>query len=403
MKKPHSNQFDSVDVCLEEIRQGRMIVVTDDADRENEGDLVMAAEKVTPAAVNFMAKYGRGLICVPTTHARLQALGITRMVLENREVFKTEFMVTVDARTGISTGISAPDRSRTIRLMADPKAGAGDLVSPGHVFPLQAQEGGVLQRAGHTEAAVDLAKMAGLFPAGVICEILNEDGSMARLPDLDVFRKQHGLKMCTMRDLIEYRQSREKLVAKEQEVAMPTKFGEFRLHLYRSVVDGQHHAALVMGDVRGHEKVLVRVHSECLTGDVFGSLRCDCGPQLHDALQRIAEEGRGVLVYMRQEGRGIGFANKMHAYKLQEAGLDTVEANERLGFKPDLREYGLGAQILVDLGLHSIRLLTNNPKKVVGLDGFGLKIVEQVPIKAEPGVHNVRYLETKRTKMGHHL
>jgi 3,4-dihydroxy 2-butanone 4-phosphate synthase/GTP cyclohydrolase II len=403
MKKATSDQFDSVDVCLEEIRQGRMIIVTDDADRENEGDLVMAAEKVTPAAVNFMAKHGRGLICVPTTHARLQALGISRMVLENREAFRTEFMITVDAREGIATGISAHDRAQTIRLLADPNARPGDLVSPGHVFPLQAQEGGVLQRAGHTEAAVDLAKMAGLFPAGVICEILNEDGSMARLADLVVFRKQHGLKMCTMRDLIEYRQGREKLVAKEQEVSMPTRFGEFRLHLYRSLVDGQHHAALVMGDVRGKEKVLVRVHSECLTGDVFGSLRCDCGSQLHDALQQIANEGCGVLVYMRQEGRGIGFANKMHAYKLQEGGLDTVEANERLGFKPDLREYGLGAQILVDLGLHSIRLLTNNPKKVVGLDGFGLQIVEQVPIKAEPSPHNARYLETKRTKMGHHL
>jgi 3,4-dihydroxy 2-butanone 4-phosphate synthase/GTP cyclohydrolase II len=325
------------------------------------------------------------------------------MVQENRDAFKTEFMITVDAKTGITTGVSAPDRARTIRLIADPMAGAGDFVSPGHVFPLQAQDGGVLQRAGHTEASVDLAKMAGLFPAGVICEILNEDGSMARLPDLDAFRKLHHLKMCTMRDLIEYRRAREKLVVREQEVAMPTKFGEFRLHLYRSILDGQHHAALVMGHVRDQDNILVRVHSECLTGDVFGSLRCDCGPQLHDALQRIATEGRGVLVYMRQEGRGIGFANKMHAYALQETGLDTVEANERLGFKPDLREYGLGAQILVDLGLRSIRLLTNNPKKVVGLDGFGLKINEQVPIKSEPTPHNVHYLKTKRDKMGHSL
>jgi 3,4-dihydroxy 2-butanone 4-phosphate synthase/GTP cyclohydrolase II len=325
------------------------------------------------------------------------------MVQENRDAFKTDFMITVDAKTGVTTGISAPDRARTIRLIADTAAGSGDLVSPGHVFPLQAQDGGVLQRAGHTEASVDLAKMAGLFPAGVICEILNEDGTMARLPDLDAFRKLHHLKMCTIRDLIEYRRAREKLVVREQEVAMPTKFGEFKLHLYRSILDGQHHAALVMGTVRDQDNILVRVHSECLTGDVFGSLRCDCGPQLHDALQRIAAEGRGVLVYMRQEGRGIGFANKMHAYALQETGLDTVEANERLGFKPDLREYGLGAQILVDLGLRSIRLLTNNPKKVVGLDGFGLKINEQVPIKAEPTPHNVHYLKTKRDKMGHTL
>ena len=380
-----------------------MIIVTDDADRENEGDLVMAAEKVTPDAVNFMAKHGRGLICVPTTEARLKTLGIGRMVSENHENFKTDFMVSVDARVGISTGISAYDRAHTIRVLADPHASADDLVSPGHIFPLQAREGGVLRRAGHTEASVDLVKMAGLTPVGVICEILHEDGSMARLPELLKVKDTFGLKICTIRDLIEYRRMREKLVAKEQEVAMPTEFGEFKLHLYRSLVDGQHHAALTMGDVRDKKGVLVRVHSECLTGDVFGSQRCDCGPQLHDAMKRIAEEGEGVLVYMRQEGRGIGFANKIHAYALQEKGLDTVEANEKLGFKPDLREYGLGAQILVDLGLRKIRLLTNNPKKVVGLEGFGLEIVEQLPIRAVPTPHNARYLETKKKKLGHAL
>jgi 3,4-dihydroxy 2-butanone 4-phosphate synthase/GTP cyclohydrolase II len=406
MSEERQNQlfrFDSIEECLEDIRQGRMIVVTDDEDRENEGDLVMAAEKVTPDAVNFMAMHGRGLICLPTTESRLKALGIGRMVQENRENFKTDFMVTVDARTGITTGISAYDRARTIRILASPNSTADDLISPGHIFPLQAREGGVLQRAGHTEASVDLVKLAGLFPVVVICEILKEDGSMARLPELVKFKERFGLKTCSIRDLIEYRRMREKLVAQEQEVSLPTAFGEFKLHLYRSLVDGQHHAALVMGDVRGKENVLVRVHSECLTGDVFGSQRCDCGSQLHDAMRRIAEEGEGVLVYMRQEGRGIGFANKIHAYALQEKGLDTVEANEKLGFKPDLREYGLGAQILVDLGLHSIRLLTNNPKKVVGLEGFNLKIVEQVPIRSEPTQHNKKYLDTKREKMGHTL
>jgi len=406
MNAPSQEQpfrFDSIEECLEDIRQGRVIVVTDDADRENEGDLVMAAEKVTPDSVNFMATHGRGLICVPTTESRLRALGIGRMVQENRENFKTDFMVSVDARIGITTGISAYDRAHTIRVLASPNSTADDLVSPGHIFPLQAREGGVLQRAGHTEASIDLVKLAGLFPVVVICEILQEDGSMARLPELVKFKERFGLKICSIRDLIEYRRMREKLVAKEQEVNLPTAFGEFKLHLYRSLVDGQHHAALVMGNVSGKENVLVRVHSECLTGDVFGSQRCDCGEQLHDALKRIATEGEGVLVYMRQEGRGIGFANKIHAYALQEKGLDTVEANEKLGFKPDLREYGLGAQILVDLGLHSIRLLTNNPKKVVGLEGFNLKIVEQIPIRAEPTPHNAKYLETKRQKMGHKL
>jgi 3,4-dihydroxy 2-butanone 4-phosphate synthase/GTP cyclohydrolase II len=401
--QPSPVRFDSIEECLEDVRQGRIIIVTDDEDRENEGDLIMAAEKVTPEAVNFMTKHGRGLICVPSTESRLKMLGIGRMVAENRENFRTDFMVSVDARDGVTTGISAQDRARSIRVLADPNSTAEQLVSPGHIFPLQAREGGVLRRAGHTEASVDLVKIAGLFPVAVLCEILNEDGTMARLADLIKFKDQFGLKMCTIRDFIQYRRMREKLVAKEQEVALPTQYGEFKLHLYRSLVDGQHHAALVMGEVRGKENVLVRVHSECLTGDVFGSLRCDCGPQLRDALERIAEEGEGVLVYMRQEGRGIGFANKIHAYALQEKGLDTVEANERLGFKPDLREYGLGAQILVDLGLHSIRLLTNNPKKVVGLEGFNLKIAEQIPIRSTPTPHNARYLETKKSKMGHAL
>jgi 3,4-dihydroxy 2-butanone 4-phosphate synthase/GTP cyclohydrolase II len=363
----------------------------------------MAAESVTPDAINFMTKYGRGLICVPTVESRLKSLGIGRMVAENRESYKTAFMVSVDAATGITTGISAYDRAHTIRVLADPNAKPADLVQPGHIFPLQAREGGVLRRAGHTEASVDLVRMAGRLPVGVICEILHEDGTMARLPELLRFKDAFGLKMCTIRDLIEYRRLREKLVEKEQEVAMPTAFGDFKLHLYRSLVDGQHHTALVLGKPRGKKNVLVRVHSECLTGDVFGSLRCDCGQQLHDALKRIAAEGQGVLIYMRQEGRGIGYANKIHAYALQEKGLDTVEANEKLGFKADLREYGIGAQILVDLGLHSIRLLTNNPKKVVGLEGFGLEIAEQVPLRAKPTPHNARYLETKKKKLGHVL
>ena len=395
--------FDSIAECVEDLRAGAMIVVTDDADRENEGDLVMAGEKVTAAAINFMTQQGRGLICVPTTERRLQALGIERMVVENRESFKTAFMVSVDARAGVTTGISAHDRARTIRILSDAHASPKDLVAPGHVFPLQARAGGVLRRAGHTEASVDLVNLAGLYPVAVICEILNKDGTMARLPELLKFRLKFGLKLCAIRDLIEYRRRQEKLVVCEQQVALPTSFGEFQLHLYRSLVDEQHHAALVLGDVRGKEGVLVRVHSECLTGDVFGSLRCDCGSQLHQALQRIAAEGAGVLVYMRQEGRGIGFANKIHAYALQEKGLDTVEANEKLGFQPDLREYGIGAQILVDLGLHSIRLLTNNPRKVVGLEGFGLKIAEQLPIRVAPTRHNARYLETKKRKLGHKL
>jgi len=377
--------------------------VVDDADRENEGDLIMAAQHVTPTAVNFMAKHGRGLICVPTTSERLQQLGVERMVKQNREVFGTDFQVSVDAADGVTTGISAADRARTIEIMADPTAVPEDLVQPGHVFPLRARPGGVLQRAGHTEAAVDLAKLAGCRPIGVICEIMNDDGSMARLPELLRFAKRHGLKICTMADLIEHRRTREKLVERIEAVKMPTDFGEFDLYLYRSQLDGQHHLALVHGEVAGKPGVLVRVHSECLTGDVFGSRRCDCGPQLHQAMRQVAEAGRGVIVYMRQEGRGIGLPAKIKAYKLQERGYDTVEANRKLGYGMDLREYGLGAQILVDLGLKTIRLLTNNPKKIVGLEGYGLEIVEQVPIKVKPNPHNARYLKTKRKKMGHLL
>jgi len=400
---PTAPQFDPIEDAIKEIRAGRMIVVTDDEDRENEGDLVMAAEKITPAAVNFMATHGRGLICAPITEERAADLGLQRMVLENRESYRTDFTVSVDAATGVTTGISAHDRARTIALLVDPKATPNDLVQPGHVFPLRAKTGGVLRRAGHTEASVDLARLAGLQPAGVLCEILNADGTMARLPELLKFRKKHGLKMCSIRDLIAYRRSREKLVEREQVIKLPTDFGEFDLHMYRSVVDGVHHLALVKGKLSPKKTTLVRVHSECLTGDVFGSMRCDCGSQLHTALEQIEAAGHGVLLYMRQEGRGIGLPAKIHAYKLQEEGLDTVEANEKLGFPAELRDYGLGAQILVDLGVRKMRFLTNNPKKVVGLEAYGLEIVEVVPIKAPANPHNARYLETKRIKMGHLL
>ena len=396
-------KFESIESAVADLRAGRMVIVVDDADRENEGDLIMAAEHVTPAAINFMAKFGRGLICVPTIAERLKQLGIEEMVVQNRETYKTDFQVSVDAARGISTGISAADRARTISIMADPVAAPHDLVQPGHVFPLRAKPGGVLQRAGHTEAAIDLIKLAGCLPVGVICEILNDDGSMARLPHLRLFAQRHGLKLCAIDSLIHYRRTREKLVEREEVVSLPTEFGHFDLYLYRSRLDGQHHLALVKGKVAGKKNVLVRVHSECLTGDVFGSHRCDCGVQLRHALRQIAAAGLGVLVYMRQEGRGIGLGPKIRAYKLQEHGLDTVEANLKLGYPADLREYGLGAQILADLGLKTIRLLTNNPKKVVGLQGYGLEIVEQLPIKVAPNPHNARYLLTKREKLGHLL
>ena len=400
---PAAPQFDSIADVIQDIRAGRMVVVTDDEDRENEGDLVMAAEKVTPEAVNFMAMYGRGLICVPITEERAEQLGLQRMVLENRESYRTDFTVSVDAAQGVTTGISAHDRARTIQLLVDPQARPADLVQPGHVFPLRARAGGVLRRAGHTEAGVDLARMAGLAPAGVLCEILNADGTMARLPELLKFRRKHRLRMCSIRDLIAYRRSQEKLVEREQVIKLPTDFGDFDLHMYRSVIDGGHHLALVKGDISPRKATLVRVHSECLTGDVFGSMRCDCGSQLHTALKQIEAAGHGVLLYMRQEGRGIGLPAKIHAYKLQEEGLDTVEANEKLGFPAELRDYGLGAQILFDLGVRKMRFLTNNPKKVIGLEGYGLKIVEVVPIKSPANPHNAKYLETKRVKMGHLL
>jgi 3,4-dihydroxy 2-butanone 4-phosphate synthase/GTP cyclohydrolase II len=395
--------FNTIESVVADIRAGKMVIVVDDADRENEGDLIMAAQRVTPEAVNFMAKFGRGLICAPTTSERLQQLGVERMVRLNREVFKTDFQVSVDAARGITTGISAADRAETIRVLADPTAVPEDLVQPGHVFPLRAKPGGVLQRAGHTEAAVDLVRLAGSRPIGVICEIMNDDGSMARLPELRKFAKRHRLKICTIQDLIEYRRTREKLVERVEVVRMPTEYGDFDLYLYRSKTDNQHHLALVHGAVAGKKDVLVRVHSECLTGDVFGSRRCDCGPQLHQAMRQVTEAGSGVIVYMRQEGRGIGLAPKIKAYKLQEQGYDTVEANRKLGYDMDLREYGLGAQILVDLGLKTIRLLTNNPKKVVGLEGYGLEIVAQVPIRVKPNPHNLHYLKTKREKLGHLL
>jgi 3,4-dihydroxy 2-butanone 4-phosphate synthase/GTP cyclohydrolase II len=396
-------RFDSIESVAEDLYKARMVIVVDDEDRENEGDLVMVAERVTPGAVNFMARFGRGLICVPTTAERLKQLGIEQMVVYNRDAFRTDFQVSVDAARGITTGVSAADRARTIRVMADPAAGPEDLVQPGHVFPLRAKSGGVLQRAGHTEAAVDLARLAGCRPIAVICEIMSHDGSMARLQELRRFARRHNLKLCSITDLIEYRRKREKLVERLEVVKLPTEHGHFDLYLYRSRLDGQHHLALVKGDVAGKKSVLVRVHSECLTGDVFGSYRCDCGSQLRQAIQQVAKEGLGVVVYMRQEGRGIGLAPKLQAYKLQEQGLDTVEANLKLGYPMDLREYGLGAQILVDLGLRTIRLLTNNPKKIVGLQGYGLEIVEQVPIRIPPNPHNAKYLRTKRDKLGHLL
>jgi 3,4-dihydroxy 2-butanone 4-phosphate synthase/GTP cyclohydrolase II len=348
-----------------------------------------------------MARFGRGLICAPTTSERLKQLGIESMVAQNRETFRTDFQVSVDAACGITTGISAADRARTIQVMAKPTAVPDDLVQPGHVFPLRSKPGGVLQRAGHTEAAVDLATLAGCRPIAVICEIMKDDGSMARLPDLRRFARKHGLKLCTIEALIKHRRASERLVERVEVVELPTEYGQFALHLYRSKVDGQHHLALVCGEVAGRQGVLVRVHSECLTGDVFRSRRCDCGTQLRQAMRQVAEQGRGVIVYMRQEGRGIGLAPKIKAYKLQERGYDTVEANLKLGYPTDLREYGLGAQILADLGLRTIRLLTNNPKKVVGLQGYGLEIVEQVPLRVPPNQHNANYLRTKREKLGH--
>jgi 3,4-dihydroxy 2-butanone 4-phosphate synthase/GTP cyclohydrolase II len=403
MADPSEAEIDSIESLLGDIREGRPVIVTDDADRENEGDLIIAAGQANARNINFLVRFGGGLVCAPITHARASALGLSGMVPENRENFKTDFTVSVDARDGISTGISTEDRARTIRILADPQAKPDDLVQPGHVFPLRAKPGGVLQRSGHTEAAVDLAQLAGLDPSAVICEIMRPDGAMARFPDLVKLKRRQKLKLGTIRDLIEYRRRREKLVSREETVRLPTAYGDFDLFLYRSVTNGDHHLALVKGDISDGEPVLVRVHSECLTGDVFGSCRCDCGGQLQMALQLIEREGRGVLVYMRQEGRGIGLAAKIRAYKLQEGGLDTVQANLSLGFPADLREYGLGAQILADLGVRQIRLLTNNPKKVVGLSGYDLDVVSTLPLELPANTHNHAYLRAKQRKMGHLL
>lgn len=400
---PFGHLCRDIDLIVRDIRAGRMVIVVDDEDRENEGDLVMAADKASPRAINFMATHARGLICVPITRETAARLDLKPMVPGRRDAFGTNFTAPVDAARGITTGISASDRAKAVRILASPKSRADDLVQPGHIFPLEAKPGGVLQRAGHTEAAVDLARLAALHPAGVICEIMNRDGTMARLPALKKFAGAHRLRICTISDLIEYRRRKERLVLREEVVKLPTDYGDFDLYLYLSLVDGQHHLALVKGAVDAPGPVTVRVHSECLTGDVFGSRRCDCGNQLHDALRHIEATGRGVLVYMRQEGRGIGLPAKVRAYKLQEQGLDTVEANERLGFPADLREYGIGAQILHDLGVRKIRLLTNNPKKVVGLEGYGLEIIEQIPIRVPSNRHNRRYLATKKRKLGHLL
>ncbi len=398
-------KFDRVEDAIEEIRQGRMVIVADDEDRENEGDLVMAAAAVTPDHINFMTKHGRGLICVPLTPERADKLDLPPMTDRNTDPQGTAFTDSVDAhvRFGVTTGVSAHDRAKTIQVLVDPDTTPADLRRPGHMFPLRAKPGGVLRRVGQTEAAVDLAALAGFAPVGVICEILDSDGTMARRPQLEAFAKEHDLRFMTVADLVAYRLIKTRIVERITEAKLPTRYGDFRVVAYRSVLDGREHVALVKGDIGGKANVLVRMHSECMTGDVFGSKRCDCGEQLAAAMTQIEEEGQGAIVYLRQEGRGIGLANKLKAYRLQDDGLDTVEANAELGFRPDLRDYGIGAQILLDLGLHSIRLLTNNPKKIVGLDGYDIEVTSMEPLRIEPGEHNEQYLDTKRDKMGHIL
>jgi 3,4-dihydroxy 2-butanone 4-phosphate synthase/GTP cyclohydrolase II len=398
-------KLDRVEEAIEDIRLGRMVIVADDEDRENEGDLVMAAAMVTPDHVNFMARHGRGLICVTLTPERADELDLPPMADRNTDPQGTAFTIAVDAheRFGVTTGISAHDRAKTIEVLMDPETVPGDLRRPGHMFPLRAKAGGVLRRVGQTEASVDLARLAGLPPVGVICEILNEDGTMARRPELERFAQEHRLKFITVADLVAYRLRRTRIVERVAEADLPTRFGDFRVFAYESILDKREHLALVKGDITGKGNVLVRMHSECMTGDVFGSERCDCGEQLAAAMRQIEEEGQGAIIYLRQEGRGIGLVNKLKAYQLQDEGMDTVEANQELGFKPDLRDYGIGAQILLDLGLHSIRLLTNNPRKIVGLDGYDIEITGREPLLVEPGEHNEGYLETKRAKLGHIL
>ncbi len=395
------SEFDSIDAAIEDMRSGKIVIVVDDEERENEGDFILSAERVTPESINFLTKYGRGIICVALLPERAAQLELDLMVDENTSLHQTAFTVSVDALKGATTGVSAADRATTVLALVNADTHPSDLGRPGHIFPLRGMEEGVLRRAGHTEAAIDLARLAGLYPAGVLCEIMNDDGTMARVPQLVKMAKEFGLHIVTILDLIQYRMRREKMVKEIVVTKLPTRYGNFNLHLYQSVIDRKEHIALVKGDIHSDVPTLVRVHSECLTGDVFGSERCDCGEQLHRAMRMVEKKGAGIVLYMRQEGRGIGLINKIKAYKLQDDGHDTVEANEKLGFKADLRDYGIGAQILVDLGVRKMRLMTNNPKKIVGLEGYGLEVVERIPIEIEPNETNQKYLETKRDKLGH--